>query len=41
MADGIVKALRGEVPPSKRKTWEDYSEKKIHEMFSLIKSGKI
>ncbi|MEM1557830.1 MAG: glycosyltransferase [Thermoproteota archaeon] len=41
MADGILMALRGLVPPSKRKTWEDYSEKKIHEMFNLIFSGKI
>jgi glycosyltransferase involved in cell wall biosynthesis len=41
MADGILKALRGEVPRSKRRTWEEYSEKKIYEMFSLIFSGKI
>jgi len=41
MANGILKALRGEVSPSKRRTWEDYSEKKIYEMFSLICSGKI
>ena len=41
MADGVVKALNGEVPPSKRKTWEDYCEKKICDMFSLIQSGRI
>ncbi|MEM3641866.1 MAG: glycosyltransferase [Candidatus Bathyarchaeia archaeon] len=41
MADGILKALHGEVRPSRRRTWEDHSEKKIYEMFSLICSGKI
>jgi glycosyltransferase involved in cell wall biosynthesis/ubiquinone/menaquinone biosynthesis C-methylase UbiE len=34
MADGIVKALNGQVPPSRRRTWEDYCEKKIYEIFS-------
>lgn len=41
VADGIVKALNGQVPPSRRKTWEDYCEKNIHEMFSLIQSGSV
>jgi len=41
MADGILKALHSEVPCSKRRTWEEYSEKRIHEMFNLILSGKI
>jgi len=41
MAEGILRALRGEVPKPKRRTWEDYSEKKILEMFNLIFSGKI
>jgi len=41
VADGILRALRGEVPPSRRRTWEEYSEKKIYEMFNLILSGKI
>jgi glycosyltransferase involved in cell wall biosynthesis len=41
MADGILRALRGEVPKPKRRTWEDYSEKRILEMFNLIVSGKL
>lgn len=41
MADGIIKALKGEVPCSTRRTWEDYSEKEIRDMFSLIQSGRI
>lgn len=41
MVDGILMALYGQIPSSKRKTWEDYSEKKIHEMFNLIFSGRI
>jgi glycosyltransferase involved in cell wall biosynthesis len=41
MADGILMALRGKVSPSKRRTWEDYSEKKIYEMLNLIYSGRI
>lgn len=41
MADGILKAFEGAVRPSTRKTWEDYSERKIYEMFSLIQSGNI
>jgi len=40
MADGVVKALNGQVSPSKCKTWEGYSEKKIYEMLSLICSSK-
>lgn len=40
MADGILKALNGMVQPPKRRTWEDHSEKKIYEMFSLIQSIK-
>ena len=38
MADGILKALRGEAPRSSRRTWEEYSEEKICEMLELIKS---
>lgn len=41
MADGILKALRGEAQRSKRRTWEEYSEKKIIELFNMICSGKI
>ena len=41
VADGILRALRGEVPPSRCRTWEEYSEKKIYEMLNLILSGKI
>jgi glycosyltransferase involved in cell wall biosynthesis len=41
MAEGILKALKGSVHPSKRRTWEEYSEKRISEMLSLIQSGKI
>ncbi|MEM2952751.1 MAG: glycosyltransferase [Candidatus Bathyarchaeia archaeon] len=41
MADGILRALRGEVPRPKRRTWEEYSEKKIIELFNMILSGKI
>lgn len=41
MACGILRALRGEVPRSKRRTWEEYSEKKIIELFDIICSGKI
>lgn len=41
MADGILRALRGEVPKSKRRTWEEHSEKKIIEMFNMICSEKI
>jgi len=40
MAEGILKALNGLVRPSRRKTWEDYSEKKIYVMFSFIQSHK-
>ena len=36
MVEGIVKALRGEAPLPTPRTWEDYSEKKILEMFSLL-----
>jgi glycosyltransferase involved in cell wall biosynthesis len=41
MADGIIEALNGLVPAPKRMTWEDYSEKEIDRMFSLICSGTI
>jgi glycosyltransferase involved in cell wall biosynthesis len=41
MVKSILKALNGKVHPSRRKTWEDYCEKKIFEMFHLIESGKI
>jgi glycosyltransferase involved in cell wall biosynthesis len=40
MAEGILKALNGSVNPSRRRTWEDRSEKRISEMLSLIQSGK-
>jgi glycosyltransferase involved in cell wall biosynthesis len=38
MADGILKALNNEVPPSRRRTWEDYCEKKIYEVLRLLRS---
>jgi len=41
VADGILRALRGEAPRPKRRTWEEYSEKTIFEMFDLILSKKI
>ena len=41
LADGILMALRGEVQKPKRRTWEDYSEKRILEMFTLIVSEKL
>jgi len=41
MVEGILKALTGSVQPSRRRTWEDYSERQISEMLSLIQSGKI
>jgi glycosyltransferase involved in cell wall biosynthesis len=41
MSDGIIKALNGLVHPSRRRTWEDYSEKRISEMLSMIQSDKI
>jgi len=41
LADGILRALRGEAPKPKRRTWEDFSEKRILEMFNLIVSGKL
>lgn len=41
MANGILKALCGDVPKPKRRTWEEYSEKTIFEMFDLILSKKI
>jgi glycosyltransferase involved in cell wall biosynthesis len=40
MADGILKALNGGVLSSRRRTWEDYCEKRIYEMLSLIHSSK-
>jgi glycosyltransferase involved in cell wall biosynthesis len=41
MAEGILKALNGQVQSSRRRTWEDFSEKRVSEMLSLIQSGKI
>jgi glycosyltransferase involved in cell wall biosynthesis len=41
VGEGVLKALRGEVSKPKRRTWEDYSEKKIMELFDMIYSGKI
>ena len=40
MAKNILKALNGNVHPSRRKTWENYCEKKIFKMFHLIQSEK-
>ncbi|MEM0314258.1 MAG: glycosyltransferase family 4 protein [Candidatus Bathyarchaeia archaeon] len=40
MAEGILKALNGQVPKSKRRTWEEHSEKIIYELFNMICSGK-
>jgi glycosyltransferase involved in cell wall biosynthesis len=40
MTEGILNALNGSVHPSRRRTWEDYSEKRISEMLSFIQSGK-
>lgn len=41
MADGVLRALNGSLKPPKRRTWEDYSEKRINAMFSLIESGRL
>jgi len=41
MIDSILNALNGVTFPSRRKTWEDYSEKKIYKMFNLIESNRI
>jgi glycosyltransferase involved in cell wall biosynthesis len=41
VTEGVLKALRGEAPKPKRRTWEDFSEKKIMELFNIIYSGKI
>ena len=41
MAEGIENALKGGVSSSTHKTWEDYSEKKICAILSLIQSDKI
>lgn len=38
MAEGIIKALKGMVPPSGQRNWEDHNEKKIFEMFRLLLS---
>ncbi len=42
IAEGTIKALKGETPLSTPKTWEEYSEKKILELFKLLqlKLGK-
>jgi glycosyltransferase involved in cell wall biosynthesis len=39
MAEGIITALTQKVPSPTRKTWEDYCEKKICELSSLLRSG--
>ena len=36
IADGILKALNGEIRPSRRRTWEDISERRIFEMIRSI-----
>jgi glycosyltransferase involved in cell wall biosynthesis len=41
MAGAILRAVDNMVRPSKRKTWEEYSEKRIREMFNLVESGGI
>lgn len=41
MAGAILKAVDNPVRPSKRRTWEEYSEEKIREMFNLIQSNRI
>ncbi|MEM2449824.1 MAG: glycosyltransferase [Candidatus Methanomethylicaceae archaeon] len=41
LANGIIKALYGMVSSSKKRTWEDYSEKEIHKMLNLISSRRI
>jgi glycosyltransferase involved in cell wall biosynthesis len=38
MAEGILRAIKGETPKSTPKTWEGHSEKKILELFSWLKS---
>lgn len=40
LADGIVQALNGRVAPPQRRTWEQWSEKKIFEMLDLIHAAK-
>ena len=39
MDEGVVKALIGEVSPSRKRTWEEYSEEKIYEMLSFVRSA--
>jgi len=41
MADGIIKTLKGRGVHSKRKTWEEYSEKEICSMFDFIQFSKL
>ncbi len=38
MAEGTLRALKGETPASTPKTWEENSETKIFELFSWLKS---
>jgi len=40
MADGIIRALKGQTPISRPLTWEGNSEKKIFDMFNLLCSQK-
>lgn len=41
MVEGVLRALRGGVRSSRRRTWEGYSEETIFEMFNLIRSGRL
>jgi hypothetical protein len=41
MAEATIKALAGKTLVSKPKTWEDYSEKKMFELFNLLQSNAI
>jgi len=38
IAEGTLRALKGEIPASIPKTWEEQSEKKIFELFSWLRS---
>jgi len=40
IAEGIIRALRGETPLPKSRAWEDYSEKKIFEMIKTLDGGR-
>lgn len=40
MGEGILAALNGRVPPSKRRTWDDYSEQRIYEMLRRVQPDR-